>query len=116
MALTTPKTLRGVAALRHLYCRKQVVVVCQDDPSEWETLRDGLSRHQTELVVEQSPGPLSAMLGRPSLTVCDRYLDVSLHAEEVDPDRVLHAIRLAECRCEECPQAADEIGSPWATI
>lgn len=90
--------------------------MCQDDPSELEAAVGRLGPLNTELVVEQRPGPLSALLGRPSLTVCDRYLDVGLHAETAPVAKVLQVVLGFETRCEECPQAADELRSPWAQL
>ena len=113
MAIAVPKDLRGTPALRRLYGRKHIVIVCQDDPSEFEAAADQLATVNAALVVEREPGPLSARLGRPSVTACDRYLDVGLHAEHAFVPYVVEAVRGFDMRCEECPQAADEIGSPW---
>ena len=108
-----PKSLRGTPALRSMYGRKHVVIVCDDDPSVFEAAADELRAMNAALVVEREPGPLSALLGRPSITACDRYLDVGLRAEQAEVARVVEALRGFDMRCEECPQAADEVGSPW---
>ncbi len=108
-----PKSLRGTRALRPMYGRKHVVIVCDEDPSTFETAADQLRAMNAALVVEREPGPLSAVLGRPSVTACDRYLDVGLRAEHAEVSRVVEALRGFDMRCEECPQAADEVGSPW---
>ncbi len=113
MAIVIPKDLRGTPALRGAYGRKHVVIVCQDDPSDFEAAADQLAAMNAVLVVEREPGPLSARLGRPSVTACDRYLDVGLCADEASVARVVEALRGFDMRCEECPQAADEVGSPW---
>ena len=107
-----PKSLRGTPVLRSVYGRKHVVIVCDDDPSAFEAAAE-LSAMNAALVVEREPGPLSALLGRPSVTACDRYLDVGLRAEKADVSRIVEALRGFDMRCEECPQAADEVGSPW---
>ena len=108
-----PKSLRGTPALRPVYGRKHVVIVCDEDPSEFEAAAGRLRAMNAALVVEREPGPLSAVLGRPSVTACDRYLDVGLRAERAEVSRVIEALRGFDMRCEECPQAADEVGSPW---
>lgn len=110
------KNLRSLPALRRFYGRSPAVVVCQDDPAEMEAIRGEVEALHSDMVVEREPGPLSAALGRPSVTVCDRYLDVSLHAERPSTGAVLAALQRAEFRCEECPQAADELRSPWAEV
>ena len=113
MAITVPNDLRGTPALRHAYGRKHVVIVCQDDPSEFEAAAGQLAAVNAVLVIERQAGPLSARLGRPSITACDRYLDVGLHGADASVAHVVEAIRGFDMRCEECPQAADEVGSPW---
>ena len=113
MAIAVPKDLRGTPALRRLYGRKHVVIVCRDDPSDFEAAAGQLAAVNAVLVVEREPGPLSARLGRPSVSACDRYLDVGLHAENATVAHVVEAARGFDMRCEECPQAADEVGSPW---
>ena len=108
-----PKSLRGTRAMRPMYGRKHVVIVCDEDPSTFEAAANQLRAMNAALVVEREPGPLSAVLGRPSVTACDRYLDVGLRAEHAEVSRVIEALRGFDMRCEECPQAADEVGSPW---
>lgn len=97
--------LRDISELRKLRGRRPAVLVLMDDPSDYEAVRDELAELGAELVVETSPGPLSERLGRPSVTVCDRYLDVELADERPDPAEVVESVRAAEWRCEECPQA-----------
>ena len=113
MALTVPKDLRGNPALRSVYGRKHVVIVCGGDPAPFEEATERLADVNAALVVEREAGPLSRLLGYPSVTACDRYLDVGLHGADIGVDRVVEAIRGFDMRCEECPQAADEVGSPW---
>ncbi len=112
MALSVPKNLRGNSALRHVYGRKHVVIVC-GDPSAFEAAAEGLAAVNATLVVEPEAGPLSRLLGYPSVTACDRYLDVGLHSADAEVSRVIEAVRGFDMRCEECPQAADEVGNPW---
>jgi hypothetical protein len=113
MPTVPPDNLRGAPALRPLYGRKHVVIVCADDPSPYEAAATELAALNAAVVVEREPGPLSARLGRPSVTACDRYLDVFVHAEQPTVSSLVEAVRGFDMRCEECPQAADEIGSPW---
>ena len=103
-----PANLRAQLALAHLRGRKPCLVVCRDDPSPVETAGDALAALGAELVIERRPGPLSAVLGRPSVTVCDRYLDVELHEPDPEVDEVLSVLAWLEMRCEECPQSAEE--------
>ena len=100
--------LRSVAALWHLRQRRHAVIACVDDPSEYEGARAELAALEAELVVEREPGPLSERLGRPSVTVCDRYLEVGFTAERPPVERVLDEIRLYEVSCPECPQGFAE--------
>lgn len=97
--------LRGIPALRPLRGHHPAVVVCLDDPGPYEQRREELAALDAKLVVEREPGELSARLGRPSVTVCDRFLEVELHAEQVSPDEALTTVRWLEMRCEECPQS-----------
>jgi hypothetical protein len=103
--MATIEHLRGIAALRPLRGRNPAVVVCLDDSAMYEQRREELALLDAKLVIESEPGPLSARLGRPSVTVCDRYLEVALHAEHVPPDEVISLVRWLEMRCEECPQS-----------
>ena len=96
--------LRAVDALRHLRQRRNAVVVCADEAGDYEAARGELEALDAELVVEREPGPLSARLGRPSVAVCDRWLEVVLHAERPSLDDVLAELRLVEHSCPECPQ------------
>lgn len=98
--------LRGISALRPLRGHHPVVVVCVDDPAPYEARAGELSGLDAKLIVEPEPGPLSVRLGRPSVTVCDRFLEVSLHGADVTPDEAVANVRWLEMRCEECPQSA----------
>jgi hypothetical protein len=104
-----PSDLRRVASLWPHRQRNPVVIACRDDVAEFERSREELAALGAVLVTEERPGELSALLGRPSVTVCDRYLDVRLHGPDLALADVLEELRLLECSCEECPQAADEL-------
>ncbi|MEA2129696.1 MAG: hypothetical protein QOJ85_2587 [Solirubrobacteraceae bacterium] len=104
-AVRTIKHLRGIPRLRPLRGRRPVVVACLDDPAAYEERRDELAALGAELLVEREPGELSARLGRPSVTVCDRFLEVELHAADVTPREAVSTVRWLEMRCEECPQS-----------
>jgi hypothetical protein len=116
--MTTQIThLRGVAALRPLRGHHPAVVVCLDEPAAFESRRDELARLDAKLVVEREPGELSARLGRPSVTVADRYLEVALHGADLAADDVVKNVRWLEIRCEECPQSGVDMGQcagDWA--
>jgi hypothetical protein len=100
--------LRDVPALWPLRGRRIAVVACVDDPAPYEAVREALAAHEAELVVERAAGELSERLGRPSVTVCDRWLEVVEHAPAPGPEDVVAAARLLDCSCEECPQAGVE--------
>ena len=109
--MTTQIThLRGIAALRPLRGHHPAVVVCLDDPAPFEARRDELTGLDARLVVEHEPGELSARLGRPSVTVVDRYLEVALHGADLDADDVVKNVQWLEIRCEECPQSGVDMG------
>jgi hypothetical protein len=101
----TLEHLRDIPSLRPLRGRHPVVVVCLDDSTDYELCRDELEDLDARLVVEHEPGLLSARLGRPSVTVCDRFLGVALHDEDVAPEEAVKLVRWLEMRCEECPQS-----------
>jgi hypothetical protein len=85
------------------------VIVCLDDASEYERVRPELEALEAALIVERESGPLSERLGRPSVTVCDRYLEIGFTAERPPVERVLDELRLYEVSCPECPQGFAEI-------
>ena len=106
----TLEHLRGIPALRPLRGRRPAVVVCVDDPEPYEARRSELAALDAELFVEREHGPLSARLGRPSVTVADRYLEVALHGPDLAPDDVVKNVQWLEIRCEECPQSGVDMG------
>lgn len=109
-SMTTITHLRGIPALRTLRGHHPAVVVCRDDPAEFEARACELEELDAKLVVEREPGPLSARLGRPSVTVADRYLEVASHAPHIAPEEAVATVRLLEIRCEECPQSGVDMG------
>ncbi len=65
-----------------------------------------------ELLVERSPGPLSAALGRPSVTVADRFGSVGFSAREAGLADVVAELEAIELACPECgPQAWGDPGA-----
>ena len=103
--MTTITHLRGIPALRALRGHHPAVVVCLDDPAAFEARAAELEELDAKLVVEREPGPLSHRLGRPSVTITDRFLEIALHGEHVAPEDAVRTVRLLEIRCEECPQS-----------
>jgi hypothetical protein len=103
--MSTIEHLRGIPALRRLRGRHPAVVVCLDDPAAFEQRAEELAALDARLVVERVSGGLSARLGRPSVTVCDRFLEVELHAPDISADEAIKTVRWLESRCEECPQS-----------
>ena len=91
--------------------RRHAVVACLDDVDELEQLRSALEELHAELVVERAAGPLSAALGRPSVTVASKYGRIGWRGEAVDAQRVLDALETFELACPECgPQAWGDPG------
>lgn len=103
--------VRGLAPLWHLRQRRNAVVACLDDAAELEASRAALAELNAELVVERSPGPLSAALGRPSVTVVSRFGRVGWRGESASVERVLRELESFELACPECgPQAWGDPG------
>src|SRR5215213_7251110 len=116
--MTQITNLRSLSALRPLRGRHPAVVVCLDDPTPYERLEDEIEALDAKLVVEREPGALSAYLGRPSVTVADRYLEVAVHERDVTPQDAVKMVRWLEIRCEECPQSGVDMapkaaGGDW---
>lgn len=100
------RNVRSLEPLWHLRQRRHAVVACLDDPRELEAAAEALRELGAELVVEQEPGPLSAALGRPSVTVASRYGEIGWSGEEVRLKTVLTELEAFELACPECgPQA-----------
>ena len=106
------RDVRSLSPLWPLRQRRHAVVVCLDHPAEYEAMRPELGERGAELVVERTPGPLSAALGRPSVTVVDRFGSVALAAERLPGAHVLAALEGFELACPECgPQAWGDPGA-----
>jgi hypothetical protein len=106
------ENVRSLVPLWHLRQRRHAVVACVDDPAELERARTAIAELGGELVVEREPGPLSAALGRPSVTVASRYGRVGWRGEAVDVARVLDELLTFELACPECgPQAWGDPGA-----
>jgi hypothetical protein len=107
--------LRDIPQLRRFRGRSALLVVCRDDADGWEQHRAAVAARDAELLTESTAGPLSAALGRPAIAICDRYLDVTVSAEDLAPEAALSELSFLSCRCEECPQAMHEPGGEaWA--
>ena len=103
--------IRSIEALWPLRQRRHVVVACLDDAAALEAARTELDELRAELVVERKPGPLSAALGRPSVTVASRFGRVAWSGASLDLPRVLHELETFELACPECgPQAWGDPG------
>lgn len=103
--------VRALEPLWPLRQRRNVVVACLDDPAELEAARDALAELRAELVVEREPGPLSAALGRPSVTVASRFGRIGFRGERASVRRVLAELESFELACPECgPQAWGDPG------
>lgn len=98
--------VRSLTPLWSLRQRRHAVIVCVDDPGRYESARAFFTALNAELVVERAPGPLSRALGRPSVTVADRYGTVGLAAASAPVDAILRELESFELACPECgPQA-----------
>ena len=97
-----PANVRSIPALWHLRQRRNAVIVCRDHPQEYEPILHRLRDLETELIVEQHPGVLSEALGRPSVTVIDRYGTIGLKEQHPSVERVLTQLEAFEMFCPEC--------------
>jgi hypothetical protein len=105
------ETVRGLEPLWHLRQRRHAVIACVDDPGTLLAAREEIEDLGAELVLERSPGPLSAALGRPSVTVASRFGRVGWQGESADVERVLSELLTFELACPECgPQAWGDPG------
>ena len=102
----------SASRLWYLRQRRHAVVACLEDASELEAAADAIEELGAELVVEREPGPLSAALGRPSVTVASRFGRIGWQGEAVDLPRVLDELLAFELACPECePQAWGDPGA-----
>ncbi len=106
-----PANVRALAPLWHLRQRRHAVVACLDDPSALEEARRRIEALGGALVVERDPGPLSAALGRPSVTVASRFGEIGWRGEHAVLSRVVSELESFELACPECgPQAWGDPG------
>jgi hypothetical protein len=83
-----PANVRSIPAIWRLWQRRNTVSICRDDPREYKTLRGRLP-DLGRAGRRAGPGVLSEALGRPSVTVIDRYGTIELQEEHPSVDRVL---------------------------
>ena len=103
--------VRALAPLWRFRQHRHVVVACLDDATELEAAAAEVATFGAELVVERVAGPLSAALGRPSVTVASRFGEVGWRGDRVDFARILEALEAFELACPECgPQAWGDPG------
>jgi hypothetical protein len=106
------ESVRHLSPLWPFRQRRHLVVACLDDASPLQRARPRLAELGAELVVEACPGPLSAALGRPSLTVANRFGQVAWRGREPDLERVLAELEALSLACPECgPQAWGDPGA-----
>jgi hypothetical protein len=106
------ESVRALAPLWPLRQRRHAVIACLDDPEALHALRPQLADLRAELVLEQAPGPLSAALGRPSVTVASKFGQVGWRGAGPDRARILEALETFELACPECgPQAWGDPGT-----
>lgn len=98
--------VRSLPPLWPLRQRRHAVIVCADDTAAYEAARDVFAALRAELVVEPEPGPISQVLGRPSVTVADRFGSVGFRSAEAGIARIVQQLEGFELACPECgPQA-----------
>jgi hypothetical protein len=104
-------SVRALALLWPLRQRRHAVIACLDDPAGLDAMRRDLAELRAELVVEENAGPLSAALGRPSVTVASKFGQVGWRGATPDRERILEALEAFELACPECgPQACGDPG------
>ena len=107
-----PTNVRSLAPLWPLRQRRHAVIACVDDPGELEAARGSIAELGAELVLEREPGPLSAALGRPSVTVASRFGRIGWRGETASVERILEELEAFELACPECgPQAWGDPGA-----
>jgi hypothetical protein len=105
------ENVRSLVELWPFRQRRHVVVACLEDAHVLEDAGAALAELRADLVVEREPGPLSAALGRPSVTVASRFGRVGWRGERAELTEVLEALELFELACPECgPQAWGDPG------
>ena len=104
--------VRSLAPLWAFRQRRHLVIVCTDEPEEFASARGEFAALNGELVIEATAGPLSAALGRPSVTVADRFGSIGFRAPRARVARVLRELEGFELACPECgPQAWGDPGT-----
>jgi hypothetical protein len=103
--------VRSLPALWPFRQRRHVVIVCIDHPTEYLAARPQFAEMNAELVIEETVGPLSGALGRPSVTVADRFGSIGFQAAYAPVARILRQLESFELACPECgPQAWGDPG------
>jgi hypothetical protein len=103
--------VRSVVELWPYRQRRHVVVACLDEAAQLEAAVPEIEGLRATLLVEREPGPLSAALGRPSVTVASRYGRVGLRGRSAALGEVLETLEVFELSCPECgPQAWGDPG------
>jgi hypothetical protein len=98
--------VRSLPSLWPLRQRRHAVIVCLDDAAAYEAQRDVFATMRADLIVESEPGPLSRALGRPSVTVADRYGSIGSRSAQMGIARIVQELEGFELACPECgPQA-----------
>jgi hypothetical protein len=109
---TSIADIRSLEPLWRLRQRRHAVVVCGRDPEQFHALTGELEELGADLVLEPGAGPLGEALGRPSVTVADRFGTVGLHARTAEPRQVLATLESFALACPECgPQAWGDPGA-----
>jgi hypothetical protein len=98
--------VRALEPLWHLRQRRHAVIACLDDTRQLEALRPELEELRAELVLERTAGPLSAALGRPSVTVASRFGRIGWRGTSLSRGDVLEALEAFELSCPECGPVA----------
>jgi hypothetical protein len=94
--------VRDLPVLWPLRQRHHAVIACLDEPGELLAVRAEIEARGAVLLAEEAEGPLSAALGRPSVTVADRFGTVALSAPEATAAQVLSELDTFELSCPEC--------------
>jgi hypothetical protein len=98
--------VRSLAPLWPLRQRRHVVIICSGEPRKYAAARAVFAQVNAELVVEERWGPLSQALGRPSVTVADRFGSIGFQAPDATVARILRELEAFELECPGCgPQA-----------
>jgi hypothetical protein len=106
------RDVRSLPALWPLRQRRHAVVLCGVDRAPFDRCAAELAALAATLVVADEDAALAAALGRPSVTVADRFGTVGLHEREASVERVLAELESFALACPECgPQAWGDPGA-----